>query len=475
MPPNVLWICSDQQRFDTLGCYGNPHVRSPNIDRLAESGVLFENCFAQSTVCTPSRAAFLTGRYPSTTRDRTNGRSIPEGEVLITKLFADTGRMCGLSGKLHLSPCHPSANPGMERRIDDGYSVFHWSHHPGPDWPENEYQQWLAEKGVEYGTPPFRGWGMVRVGMPAEHHQTTWCAEKAIDFMRERAGGPWLFSVNIFDPHHSFDPPPEFLEPYLDRLDEIPLPNYVEGELDRKPKAQRAVLDDVPDGKRVGAPFMKEEQHRLVRASYWAMCDLIDVAVGRMLEALEETGQAKNTIVIFMSDHGEMLGDHGRYYKGPFFYDPAVHVPLIVSWPGVIEPKRVKGLVELSDIAPTLLDAAGLERPPGMQAKSLWPVLSGEADGGHIRDDVYCELLAGSLADEPQRNHSSMVRTGRHKLVLHHHTREGELYDLEADPTETWNRWDEPECAAVKVEMLQRLCDRLAWTVDPLPLREGPW
>ena len=119
--PNILWICTDQQRWDTLGCYGNPYVHTPHIDRLASEGVLFERCFSQSPVCTPSRASFLTGRYPRTTRCRQNGQDISDDEVLVTRLLADAGYVCGLAGKLHLSACNPSVTPEMESRIDDGY------------------------------------------------------------------------------------------------------------------------------------------------------------------------------------------------------------------------------------------------------------------------------------------------------------------------------------------------------------------
>ena len=130
--PNILWICTDQQRYDTLGCMGNPWVQTPNLDRLAQRGALFERAYCQSPVCTPSRASFLTGRYPRTTRCRQNGQSIPEDEVLVTRLLADAGYSCGLSGKLHLSPCHPSVAPTGERRIEDGYAEVHWSHTPLP-------------------------------------------------------------------------------------------------------------------------------------------------------------------------------------------------------------------------------------------------------------------------------------------------------------------------------------------------------
>ena len=374
-PPNVLWICTDQQRFDTLGCYGNPFVQTPNIDRLAKSGMLFENAYAQSPICTPSRASFLTGRYPRTTRCRQNGQSIPSDERMLPRLLKDQlGYVCGLSGKLHTSFCNPDTLKGTELRIDDGYDEFHWSHDPNPVWPTNQYINWLHSQKVKFQTPLFEDSKVVRTGMPEQYHQTTWCAEKAINFIRTNADYdvPWLFSVNIFDPHHAFDPPPEYLARYLPHLDEIPLPNYTPHELDNKPHFQSLDHQSPYNGLHAGGfpayDEMTDREHRLIKASYWAMIDLIDVQVGRMINELEETGQLDNTIIIFMSDHGEMLGDHGIYLKGPHLYDPAIHVPLIMSLPGTIPAgTRSSALVELVDVAPTLMEAAGVEPYVGMQ------------------------------------------------------------------------------------------------------------
>src|SRR6478735_4656323 len=208
--PNILWICTDQQRWDTLGATGNRLVRTPNIDRLYAEGAAVPQAYCQAPICTPSRASFLTGRYPRTTRTRQNGQDIPETEVLLPKLLADAGYACGLSGKLHLSACHPSVAPVMERRIDDGYAAFHWSHHPSravnetgdgagdlaaANWPLNEYNLWLAERRARYDPQPWPGSANVTVGPDAEHHQTTWCAEKAVNFIRAHSAGnqPWMF------------------------------------------------------------------------------------------------------------------------------------------------------------------------------------------------------------------------------------------------------------------------------------------
>jgi arylsulfatase A-like enzyme len=481
-PPNILWICTDQQRWDTLGCYGNPFVRTPNLDRLAAGGHRFDFAFCQNPVCTPSRASFLTGRYPRTTRGRQNGQSIPADEIPVTRLLADAGYVCGLSGKLHLSACHPDAHPLGERRIDDGYQVFHWSHHPAPEHPRanhlaNAYSLWLRGRGRTFERRASGLSDHVQFGPPEEDHQTTWCADRAIEFIESaRAyGRPWLFSFNCFAPHHPFDPPESYLRRYLDRLDAIPRPNAREGEPAEKTAWQRIDHAGAYGGHGMSAAAMTERDHLLVRAAYWAMCDLIDVQVGRMLDALDRTDQRANTIVIFMSDHGELLGDHGLYLKGPHFYEPAVRVPLVVSWPAGAPGGAARGeLVELVDLAPTLLEAAGLAVPRRMQGRSLLPLLRGTAGAGAAREDVYCEFYNSNFNYDPPA-YATMVRTRDHKLVRYHESREGELYDLRADPGESHNLWGRPGARDVQAAMLARLSDRMARTVDPLPERTAPW
>jgi arylsulfatase A-like enzyme len=340
---------------------------------------------------------------------------------------------------------------------------------------------WLDELGHEYSRTPVKGTRYVQNSVPESRHQTTWCADKTIDFIEQygRSGEPWMFSMNIFDPHHPFDPPAEYLQPYLDKLDEIPLPNYVEGELDWKTEFQRTDHGGAYGGQPDLYPFsrMTSHEHKMVRAAYWAMVDLIDKQVGRVLDALERTGQRENTIVVFMSDHGEMLGDHGIYLKGPFFYDPAVKVPLIISWPGVIQENvRSLALVELVDLAPTLLNATGLRAQIGMQGRSLWPLLTGEIPPDTHRADVYCEHYGTTHHRSDQESaYATMLRTETHKLVMNHGHNVGELYDLREDPDETYNLWTSPAHAEIKMQLMQRLCDRMAWTADPLPFRKGPY
>lgn len=473
-PPNILWICTDQQRPDTLGCYDNPWVKTPNLDALAKRGMLFEKAFAQSPVCSPSRASFLTGRYPRTCRCRQNGQAIPADEVPVTRLLDEAGYRCGLAGKLHLSPCHPKVAPEMERRIEDGYEVFHWSHHPMGGWGNhNAYWAWLEQQGQTYTTRGHPECRLIGEGMPAEYHQTTWCADRAIDHINEARQDkrPWLFSVNFFDPHHGFDPPASHLARYADFIDDLPLPEYHDGELENKSSFQH--LDHAGAYNKPGSyawSSMTSRDHRWVKAAYYAMIDLIDEQVGRILDALERSGQIDNTLIIFMSDHGEMLGDHGIYLKGPYFYDPAIQVPLIVAGPGV-KPGSTKALVELVDIAPTLLETAGLPRHNGMQGLSLWPLLHDPADPH--RDSVYCEYYNAMPWHKKPEAHLTMVRTDRFKLTVNHSENSGELYALDSDPGETNNRWNDPALTAIQSELLLQLTHRMAWTADPLPVREA--
>lgn len=477
--PNILWICTDQQRFDTLGCYRNSFVSTPNIDKLAKNGVLFEQCYSQSTVCTPSRASFLTGRYPMTNRTRQNGQSIPDNETLVTKLLAEAGYTCGLAGKLHISACNPSITTARERRIDDGYAEFNWSHHPNQNWASDDYQHWLTEKGVNIKNKKVEDMPYIEYGPDEEHHQTTWCAQKAINFIKNSADfdNPWLFSVNMFDPHHPFDPPEKYLNRYLDRLDEIPLPNYSDNELEGKTIFQQIDHKGAYGAKELyPAANMSEKDHRSIKAAYWAMVDLIDKQVGRIMDVLEETGQLHDTIVIFMSDHGEMLGDHGIYLKGPHFYDPAVNVPLIISYPGTIqENRRMDTMIELVDIAPTLLEAIGHPNHQGMQGKSLWSLLTNPNQDTQHRNDVFSEFYEEDRGDLKKTIAANMLRTEKYKLIIYHGEGEGELYDLVKDPNESWNCWNNKDYQSIKMKLFKRLFDRMIEAADPLPEKEALW
>lgn len=457
MKPNILWICTDQQRYDTISCLGNRHIRTPNIDRLAASGLAFTHAHCQSPICTPSRASFLTGMYPSSVHGCMNGNDYwADAAPLVTKLLADAGYDCGLAGKLHLAGAYGRIEP----RGDDGYRVFKWSHDPRDQWPEGHaYKDWLAERGHDLGE-------MMQdpASIPPELHQTSWAATEAIAFMNEERDGPWLMSVNVFDPHSPFDPP----QPYLDRYraEDMPGPLFRESDL-----ANQKRLEGV-DFQNAGRTPAEMEAHDK-QARYYAMIELIDHNVGRMLEALEASGQRENTFVIFTSDHGEMLGDHGLILKGCRFYEGLVRVPLIVSGPGVkAVGARSAALVELTDIAPTLLELAGVDAPTRMQGRSLTKLFA-DPDAAH-RDAVRCEYYHALNPNPAGRaaitgSYGTMYRDRRHKLCVYHGHPYGELYDLEADPEEFENLWDSPDHADVRFDLMKRSFDAAAFAIDVGP------
>jgi arylsulfatase A-like enzyme len=467
--PNVLWICADQQRFDTIAGLNNSYIHTPNLQKLMGESVTFTHAFVQNPVCSPSRASFLTGRYPHTTGLRANGQRIRGSERLVTRILADHGYTCGLAGKLHLSPCEGGRN---ENRIDDGYQVFWWSHDLTDEWPgKNMWHVWLKDRGVKWPDPPPRtpAWG---VPIDPACTQTAWCSDMAIQFIRQqRQFNPWLMSVNIFQPHHPFWPTKDYLAHY--DPDKMPSPKYQDGELESKPVFQRIDHQGAYGGTALSFAKTDDLTHRRITAAYYAMIEQVDTEVGRMMKTLEDTGQADNTIVIYMSDHGEMLGDHGIYLKGPYFYDCMMRVPLIIRWPARYKAGlRSDALVEMVDLVPTLLDAAGIPIYSGVQGRSLTPVLTGQTT--QHRDSIYAEHFdSSSLYQTPPM--AASVRTERYKLSYFQNFAAGELYDLQKDPGEVENLWGSAAAKDVRQEMMEQLTRRIIGTVDPLPERKTTW
>ena len=474
--PNILWICTDQQRYDTVHCLNNPHIHTPVVDRLCAEGVAFTRAYCQSPVCQPSRASFLTGLYPNTIHVNRNGNAyFPANERgrLITRRVADRGYDCGLAGKLHIA----SGWTGVEPRVDDGYRVFDFSlsalQFVGRG---NAYTDWLSRIGRldeaidTSGIDPARNSGArYRPDIPPELHQTAWCADRAIEFMEQQRSGPWLMSVNIFDPHGPFDAPLSYQQRYLDQ--DLPPAIYGERDADTQERLRGAFFQQYS-----GAPGDKQRRQK---ASYYGMIELIDEQVGRMLEALSRTGQRDNTVVIFMSDHGEMLGDHGLTAKGCRFYEGAVRVPLVISWPGRFRQGVVAdGLVELTDVAPTLAELTG-EPLAWTNGRSLLPILTGNADPARHHDYVrteYYDALNMYLPQEPGRHTpcwATMYRDERHKLVSYHGLDYGELYDLERDPLELTNLWEAPAAAALRAQLTQKSFDATVTACDPGPDQIG--
>lgn len=478
--PNILWICTDQQRYDTIGALGNPYVSTPNIDSLVSEGVAFTHAYCQSPICTPSRASFLTGMYPSAVHVNGNGNDyFPNTFPLVTRTLADNGYDCGLIGKLHLA----SAFRRIEPRADDGYRYWQYSHAPRDDWKEgHDYADWVRSKGYI-----LRELTQNPEGVPAELHQTTWCAEKTIEFICEERDAPWLASVNIYDPHPPFNPPQSYREQF--NPEDLPEPHFKESDLEQQNRLSKIdfqskvrtpddldirnpIIPQSPRGK-TKPELVEQRDANTLTAAYYAMIKLIDDQLGRILEVLDGTGQRENTVIIFTSDHGEMLGDHGLIQKGCRFYEGLVRVPLIFSWQGHFENGlKSEGLVELVDKTPTLLELAGLPIPEQMHGRSLLSILRGESDANHHRDFVRCEYY--DALDQRDHTFATMYRDKRYKLVVYHGHQEGELYDLVDDPNEFNNLWYNCDKQELKLDMIKRSFDASMFAMDSGPQRVGP-
>ena len=473
--PNILWICTDQQRGDTIHTLGDFGVATPRLDQLCGEGVAFTQAYCQNPICTPSRASFLTGLYPSANHVNRNGNAaFPErmSEHLVTRRLAEeAGYRCGLIGKLHIA----SAFAGEEKRTRDGYTDWRYSHGPCQENAEhNQYQQWLRANGADLDDVFVRNDRGVHASYRADAdpdlHQTTWCAEQAIDLIREygEGGAPWLLSVNIFDPHPPFDGPEACCE-------------GIDAEALKSPKwtpAEQAWQERLVEaGVWMQGPPHDTSDSGGIRRRYAGMVSLIDQQVGRILDALEATGQREDTVVIFMSDHGELAGDRGMTGKGCRFYDELTRVPLIVSCPGRFDAgRRVDDLVELVDLKPTLLDLAGLDHG-WTHGRSLHGYLDPEAAPPTQRKTVRCEYLDTmnmAMPDHPGRHtpvFGVMIRDERYKLSHYPGIDLGELYDMCDDPDEMHNLYDDPALDDIRARLERQLFDNLITQGDPGPDR----
>ncbi|MDI7275553.1 MAG: sulfatase-like hydrolase/transferase [Anaerolineae bacterium] len=507
--PNILCIVTDQQRADHLGCTGNSVLRTPHIDRLAATGVRFTRAYVNNPLCMPGRATLFTGQTPRGHGVRTNGIPLSPSLPTIVHTLAACGYRTHAVGKLHLTCFSPQSGQGVSSLDPQAYaeSWLLWergrtSGLPAPyygfqtvefvgghgSYLWGHYARWLEahhpgaldlyrpEKALRPPTGADQSWVSA---IPPEWHHSTWIADRSIAFLeQEGRGQPFFLWCSFPDPHHPFCPP----EPYASRYDPatIPLPIRRDGEFDDLPPHHRRMYQEgvVTSGRRAPCHMPDAHMQEIIAHTY-GMIALIDEQVGRILGCLDTLGLRDRTVVVFLSDHGDLMGDHGLLNKGPFHYEGLLRVPLIWSWPGHFPAGRAtSGLASLLDFAPTLLELCALSIPEGPvpptpEAPEMlppWPgvsllrVLTGETES--VREAVVVENDEDYLGLRLRT-----LVTDRYKLTMYAGETYGELYDLSEDPHELYNRWRYPAYGAVRDALLLRLLHELVRTDSVLPRR----
>jgi arylsulfatase len=469
--PNVLLIVCDQLRKDALGCYGNPVIRTPNIDRIAERGISFQNAYASYPVCAPSRGAMATGRYPSVNGLHTNGIVLPREELTFMEVLRRAGYATYGTGKTHLGP--------QWRKSKGADPVVNLAVNPQPElwdmpwygfekvWLTEDnrvgpYGEYLEKQGYDLWADPHSftyPQHITRVSSyPEKHYQSTWITDRAIDLLTEHTGNkPFFLLASFIDPHHPFVPPEPFDSMY--EADDMPLPVWNESERKNWPaKYQDKFTATEGSHEAVGMCNLSDKILQKIKAHYYGMVSLIDKQVGRILEVLNKKGWLDNTIVIFTSDHGELLGDHRMLFKG-CTYQCVMNVPFIISGPGIKAKKEFsKTLTVNIDIMPTILQYCNIDIPAAVQGKSLKPVIENK------QKKIYDELLIENAGLVRSLRTENMLLTWRGYDEI------GDLFDLESDPHCLCNLWNNSKWKVQRENLVNRLMDRIIMNIDPVPL-----
>ncbi|MAG37655.1 MAG: hypothetical protein CL878_15580 [Dehalococcoidia bacterium] len=478
--PNLLFLCTDQQRTDTLACYGNSRVQAPYLNALAERSFVFEQAYCTQPWCTPSRSSIMTGLFPHTTGCTSNNIALRPETPTLAELVSDDYD-CAYYGKWHLGneviPQHgfPDWVATQDLKVREFYSQPEYREQLSP------YHHFLLERGYEpdvesAGAPVFSQELVHR--LPAECTRPAFLAQRAVEFLRRRDTQPWALYVNFHEPHSPYT------GPYNDRHDPADVefsPSFLRPLADNVPALMRERAALLGDQTLEGRDLTTEAGWRRLIANYWGLVTLIDEAVGDILGALDETGAAGNTVVVFTSDHGDMMGNHCLHAKH-VMYEEAARIPLLLHVPWLDHPTQlIPGRVSQVDLVPTLLDLLGQQVPVHLQGESRVPVLRGERT--LAENEVVIEwndsiegmprISPNTTADYRRRESAprrTIIAEDGWKLTLYAMDH-GELYDLANDPYELQNRYDDPAHAGRVRDLAERL---VAWqqrTDDTAPLR----
>ena len=460
--PNIILIITDQQRFDTIAGLGFPYAVTPNLDRLAAEGVAFTECHVTAPSCVPSRASLFNGHYPHTTGILANGQAWQRTWV---EQLRDSGYRCVNVGKMHTVPYDADAG------FDERYVVENKDRYLEGRWYFDEWDKALAANGlVKQQREQYRQrddyrerLGAFDWELPERLHSDAFVADMAKWWVETYPRTEPLFlQVGLPGPHPPYDPPARYSEPYLGR-DDLPLPNPSVAELDALPAAlkEKRHHDVAVDHDSVAWTLdPSPEQLRRVWAHYLGNVTLIDEKVGELLSSLQNRGYLDDAVVIFTSDHGECLGDHGLSQKWSM-YDVVTRVPTILwSTAGRFAGgRRIDGLCQWFDLGPTILELAGLALPATFEARSLLPALEGR--DWTPRPYVFCEQ--GGDVSLTGAEFITGVRSERWKLVHFKGSDEGQLFDLAADPGEVHNLWNDPAHLETRRALLDAIRD---WLIE---------
>jgi arylsulfatase len=453
--PNIILIITDQQRFDTIRALGYPYVNTPNLDRLVNEGVTFTNAFVTAPSCAPSRASLFTGYHPHTTGILKNADQWRHSWV---QDLADSGYYCVNVGKMHTFP-YDTPLGFHERYVVENKDRYLECRYYFDEWDKGLRARGLVKQQREFyrQRPDYHErLGAFEWELPEDTHPDFFVGDMAIHWVRAKPvrEEPLFLQVGFPGPHPPYDPVPRYAEPYLER--ELPLPTFTQEEIAGQPppfQAMRVHNTQVDHDSIAYSLDPTPEQLHRQRAYYLANVTMIDEKIGELLEALEGKGYLEDAVVIFTSDHGDCLSDHGHSQKWTM-YDIITRMPLIVWAPGRFAGgRRLDALCQQMDIGPAILELAGVPLPKTMEAESLLPALRGRTWAG--REYVFAEHGRDGILQETE--FMSMVRSREWKLVHFLDEPFGQLFDLANDPREIHNLWEDPAYAEKKRDLLDVL------------------
>ncbi|MEX6506759.1 sulfatase [Jiella sp. M17.18] len=462
--PNIVFVITDQQRFDTIAAAGFPYMHTPNLDRLAREGVCFSHMFCTSPSCAPSRASLFTGLYPHTTGVYRNDEAWTHSWV---QQLSEAGYRCVNVGKMHTSPFE-DAFGFHERHVVENKDratarlPFYLDQWDKAFWVRGHEK---PSRVTYRRRPDYRErLGAFEWELPADLHSDNFVPEFAQMWLERYSGSePFFLEIGIPGPHPPYDPTPEHIALYKDR--DLPLPVVDPDEIAAQPaplrelRAQHLAVDHDAV---VHLENPTEAQLRRQREYYFANVSMIDEQMGKLIAALERRGVLDETVIVFTSDHGDCLNDHGHSQKWTM-YEESVRVPAIVWAPGRVRAAGVvDDLVQLFDLGPTILEFAGLDVPPWMEARSLMPLLAPTgSEPAKGRERVFSEHAGDRILSGTK--FMTMIRDRRFKLVHFVDSEEGQLFDLAADPHEMTNLWDDPAHAGTRAEMVAAI---MTWRIE---------